>query len=47
MKKCSSRNDLLLACYLSGQVAEQQWQEHLHDEVFRRWLEKEGHTTPT
>lgn len=32
------RYDLLLACYLSGQVSEKQWQEHLKDEVFRAWL---------
>jgi hypothetical protein len=31
--------ELLLACYRSGQVSETQWQEHLKDEPFRKWLE--------
>lgn len=31
--------ELLLACYRSGQVSERQWQEHLQDEGFRKWLE--------
>lgn len=38
---------LLIACYLSGQVSERQWQEHLKDERLRQWLEKQSHTTPT
>lgn len=38
---------LILDCYLSGQISERQWQEHLKDEVFRKWLEKQSHTTPT
>lgn len=29
---------LLLECYLSGQMTEKQWQEHLkHDVGFREW----------
>lgn len=39
--------ELLLACYLSGQIPERQWQEHLKDESLRQWLEKHAHTTPT
>lgn len=34
----SSRYADILACYRSGQMSEAQWQEHLRDEVFRRWL---------
>ena len=29
---------LILACYFSGQMTEAQWQEHLQDEVFARWV---------
>lgn len=29
----------LLECYLSGQMTEKQWQEHLKDEVFKKWTE--------
>ena len=29
---------LLLQCYKSGQISEAQWQAHLKDEVFKRWL---------
>lgn len=32
--------ELLLACRLSGQVSDRQWQEHLKDEVFVKWLER-------
>lgn len=32
---------LLLECYLSGQIAERIWQEHLRDEVFRAWLKRQ------
>lgn len=32
--------ELLLACYRSGQVSERQWQEHLKDKEFQRWLER-------
>ncbi len=32
---------LLLTCYRSGQITEQQWQEHLKDEVFVQWLSKQ------
>jgi hypothetical protein len=31
---------LLLACYRSGQISAAQWEEHLKDEVFRAWLQK-------
>jgi len=31
--------ELLLQCYRSGQVSERQWQEHLKDENFKKWLE--------
>lgn len=30
--------DALLACYRSGQMSERQWQLHLEDEVFARWV---------
>ena len=30
----------LLACRNSGQISDAQWQEHLQDDVFRAWLEK-------
>lgn len=30
----------LIACYLSGQIGERQWQEHLRDEVFLAWLKR-------
>ncbi len=30
--------ELLLACWLSGQISDQKWLEHLKDEVFRKWL---------
>ena len=29
----------LLACYRSGQIAEDEWTEHLLDEDFHLWLE--------
>jgi hypothetical protein len=29
----------LLACYRSGQIAEDEWTEHLLDEDFHAWLE--------
>lgn len=29
-------------CYKSGQISEKQWMEHLKDEVFRKWVEKNG-----
>lgn len=32
--------ELLLACYLSGQISDSQWQEHLRDDVFRAWLKR-------
>lgn len=31
---------LLIQCYRSGQISERQWQEHMKDEVFRKWVEK-------
>jgi hypothetical protein len=33
-----SKFELLLACYKSGQVSERQWQEHLKDADFARWM---------
>lgn len=33
----SARFDLILACYVSHQMTEQQWQEHLRDELFSAW----------
>lgn len=33
---------LLLACYRSGQISERQWQDHLRDEVFARWLSRQA-----
>lgn len=35
--------ELLLDCYKSGQITEQQWQSHLKDEVFKAWLTKRGY----
>jgi len=32
--------DLLLQCYLSGQMSEAEWQLHLQDEVFAAWLKR-------
>ena len=33
--------ELLYACYLSGQISERQWQEHLvADGALRAWVEK-------
>jgi hypothetical protein len=34
----------LLACYRSGQISEQQWQQHLRDEVFVAWLKKQDNS---
>jgi len=34
--------ELLLACYLSGQVSERQWLEHLKDQKLRDWLKRIG-----
>lgn len=36
----SNGYSLLITCYLSGQISEPQWQEHLNDEVFRAWLRR-------
>jgi hypothetical protein len=35
-----SKFELLLACYKSGQVSELQWQEHLKDADFAKWLDQ-------
>lgn len=32
--------ELIINCYKSGQISEKQWQKHLEDEVFRKWVEK-------
>ena len=32
--------ELLLQCYLSGQMTESEWQEHLRDHVFVAWLKR-------
>src|SRR5690606_19612297 len=32
--------EMLLACYRSGQMSERQWQEHLRNGEFRRWVEE-------
>ena len=37
-----STYEALLACYRAGQISEAAWQEHLRDEVFRRWLQRRG-----
>jgi len=37
---------LLLDCYLSGQVSEAQWQEHLKDRDFAEFIAKEMGLTP-
>ena len=31
------RYTLLLQCYLSGQMSEKQWQEHLRDPELEKW----------
>lgn len=36
---CGAR-ELLLACYLSGQINERQWQEHLRDDFFAAWVKR-------
>lgn len=36
---------LLLDCYLSGQIPEAAWQEHLQDLGLRRWLEERVHVS--
>lgn len=33
---------IIYQCYKSGQITEKQWMEHLKDEVFRKWVEKNG-----
>lgn len=33
-----SKFELLLVCYKSGQVSELQWQEHLKDADFAKWV---------
>lgn len=33
---------LLLEYYLSGQVSERQWQEHLKEEDFATWIQREA-----
>lgn len=30
----------ILSCYKSGQITEKQWEEHMKDDVFRKWAEK-------
>jgi hypothetical protein len=32
--------NLLLQCYLSGQMSEAKWQSHLQDKVFAAWLKR-------
>lgn len=35
-----SHYELLYTCYLSGQISDRQWQQHLtENEVFRKWVE--------
>lgn len=34
--------DLLLSCYLSGQMSERQWQAHLEDREFAFWVHSPG-----
>jgi len=33
-----TENELILACYRSGQMSERQWQEHLEDKQFAAWM---------
>lgn len=33
-----SNFELLLSCYKSGQITEQQWAQHLKDADFAEWL---------
>ncbi|MDT2019471.1 hypothetical protein [Methylocella sp. CPCC 101449] len=35
----------LLACRLSGQISDSSWNEHLKDDVFKKWLGKRGYFT--
>ena len=37
---------LILACYLSGQMSEQQWEAHKQDALFRLWLDRTTAKTP-
>lgn len=32
--------DMLYMCYLSGQMSETQWQNHLHDQKFAAWVRR-------
>lgn len=41
-----SNYELLLACYLSGQVSEREWTEHLKDRVFAAFVERQGIHSP-
>lgn len=36
---------LILACYLSGQMAEKQWLEHCKDPLFNIWLSHQDKET--
>lgn len=38
--KQQSYYENLVICRKSGQISDQQWEEHLEDEVFRRYVEK-------
>ncbi len=33
-----SNYELIFMAYRSEQISERQWQKHLNDEVFRKWL---------
>ena len=41
-----SNYELLLTCYLSGQIPHTAWREHLQDDVFRAWLNAHGRRPP-
>ncbi len=38
----SSDYRLILACYRSGQISSRQWQEHMRDEVFAAWVQRQN-----
>jgi hypothetical protein len=33
---------MILTCYRSGQISARQWQAHLSDASFRRWLTQQS-----
>lgn len=48
MTACSKAQSyrLLLDCYHTGQLTEKQWNEHLKDEQFAAWVERQERDQP-